>query len=355
MTDSSLIQASGTQLYLHGSPYRFIGLNAYEAATDWGVNEGCGANLSNAQLEGLFSSLPHDSLVRFWAFQGTMATNVHTHQLDWAPLDRVFSAAASHHQRLIVTMTDQGGVCDGGHWQDPAWYEGGFMSVFDSPTTTDGNGLTPLPYWTYLQEIVTRYARSPAVGMWEPISEAEASTCPAAFEPTQCSGHQQCINEAIAASALRHFFDVVGAEIHALDPRHLVESGLLGGGQCGTQGADYGYVSASPGIDVLSYHDYYGAKPFGGDRWNGLAVRFRQSVVVGKPIIGGEVGADASASIDCQSLRLRELSLRQIVGAQLSRGGSGDLLWNWVPVPQPNCSYDIGPADPVMTPGGVVG
>ena len=292
IANSPIIQASGTQLYLYGAPYHFVGVNAYEAATDWGTNAGCGADLSDVQLDQLFASLPPNSLVRFWAFQGTMATNVNTHQLDWGPLDRVFAAAAAHSQRLVVTVTDQGGTCDGGHWQDPAWYDGGFRAVFNDPTTTDGRGLTPLSYWTYLQDIVSRYADSPALGMWEPISEAEASTCPQQFQPTSCSGHQTCPEESVAASALRYFFDNVGAEIHSLDPRHLVESGLLGGGQCGTEGSDYQYVSASPGIDVLSYHDYWGTAPIGGDQWNGMAVRFHQSLAVGKPIIAGELGLD---------------------------------------------------------------
>src|SRR5665213_259194 len=144
VSDSPIIQASGTQLYLYGAPYRFVGVNAYEAATDWGTNAGCGADLSDGQLDQLFASLPANSLVRFWAFQGTMATNVNTHQLDWGPLDRVFAAAAAHGQRLIVTLTDQGGTCDGGHWQDPSWYQSGFKTVFNDPATTDGRGLTPL-------------------------------------------------------------------------------------------------------------------------------------------------------------------------------------------------------------------
>ena len=38
--DSSNISASGTQLYLNGSPYNFVGVDAYEAATEWGVNGG---------------------------------------------------------------------------------------------------------------------------------------------------------------------------------------------------------------------------------------------------------------------------------------------------------------------------
>ncbi len=354
-TSSGNIQASGTQLYLNGAVYHFVGVDAYEAATDWGTNAGCGADLSDAQMNQLFSSLPPNSLVRFWAFQGTMATNINTHQLDWGPLDRVFAAAAANHQRLIVVLTDQGGTCDGGHWQDPSWYEGGFKSVFNDPTTTDGRGLTPLSYWQYLQEIVSRYASSPALGMWEPISEAEASTCAPQFQPTNCSGNQTCPNEAVAASALRYFFDTVGAEIHTLDPNHLVESGLLGGGQCGTQGSDYQYVSASPGINVLSYHDYYGASVLGGDQWNGLAVRLVQSRTIGKPIIAGEMGIPAGAAPGCMSDAARNATLIAKDQAQLQAGSSGMLVWDWVPSATGSCSTDVAPTDPILQAGGVVG
>jgi mannan endo-1,4-beta-mannosidase len=342
------IQASGTHLVLNGSSYRFLGVNAYEAATAWGTNPGCGAMLSDAQLNQLFSSLAPNSLVRIWAFQGSMAINVHTGQLDWGPLDRVFAAAAAHGQRLIAAVTDQGGTCDGSHWQDPSWYQGGFRNAFNDPSTTDGRGFTPLSYWTYLQAIVSRYASSPALGMWEPISEAEASTCPPPDQPTNCSGRQTCPNEAAAAAALRYFFDTVGGEIHALDPHHLVESGLLGGGQCGTQGSDFQYVSASPGIDVLSYHDYYGASAEGGDQWNGLAVRMAQSAALGKPIIGGEVGTMAGTSAGCLSLTDRGGSFRAKEQAQLLAGSSGLLEWNWVPSVTAPCSYDVGPGDPVL-------
>ena len=42
----------------------------------------------------------------------------------------------------------------------------------------DANGLNPLSYWSYVQDVVNRYKNSPALGMWEPISEPEASACP---------------------------------------------------------------------------------------------------------------------------------------------------------------------------------
>jgi len=217
---------------------------------------------------------------------------------------------------------------------------------------TDGTGLTPLSYWTYLQDIVNRYKSSPALGMWEPISEAEASTCPPQYQPLNCSGHQTCPNEAVAAAALRHFFDTVGGEVRALDRQHLVESGLLGGGQCGT---DSQYVSASPGIDVLSYHDYYGPSALGGDQWNGLGVRLQQAAVPGKPIIGGEVGMLAGTAPRCLSLAARNADLQAKERAQFRGGSSGVLEWDWVPSTTSTCTYDVVPTDPLMQPGGTLG
>jgi mannan endo-1,4-beta-mannosidase len=332
-----------------GLPYRFTGVDAYEIATDWGVNAGCGAMVSDAQLDALFASLPARSLVRIWAFQGSMAINVKTHQLDWGPLDRVFASAAAHGQRLIVALAAQGGVCDDSHWQDPSWYEGGFMSPATEPSSTGESNGNPMSYWAYLQAIVGHFEASPALGMWEPISEPEASTFPTPFQPLDCSGHQTCPDEAVGSQALRHFFDVVGGEIHALDRSHLVEDGMLAGGQCGTAGSDFSYVSASPGIDVLSYHDYYPAdEPLGGDRWNGLAVRFGQAAALGKPIIGGEMGIEAGAGGACPSVSARTADDVAKARTQLAAGSNGVLFWDWVPTSNGACSYDITPDDPLI-------
>ena len=300
---------------------------------------------STAEIDAFFSSLRPDSLVRFWAFQGTMATNLNTGQLDWAPLDRVFYAAAQYHVYLIPVLSGQSGSCDGGHWQDPAWYEGGFKDVYDAGDS-NGQGLTPLSYWDYLNALVSRYAASPALGLWEPMSEAEASTCPAAFEPSSCEGHQTCPNEAAAASALEYFFTTVGDRIHLLDPTHLVEAGLLGGAQCGTAGGDYQSVGASPGIDVLSVHDYYGAAPLGGDQWNGLAVRFAQAKALDKPIITGEAGIVAgNGQSGCISLQQRRVDMAAKMTVQFAHGNSAFLIWNWQPDPLGPCSYNTGPND----------
>jgi hypothetical protein len=223
------------------------------------------------------------------------------------------------------------------------------MNVYNDASNSDGMGLDPLSYWDYMQDIVNRYKNSPALGMWEPISEAEASTCPSPYQPTNCSGHQTCPDETVAAQALRHFFDVVGDEIHTLDPDHLVENGLLGGGQCGTSGSDYEYVSASPGVDVLSYHDYYDpAVPVGGDQWNGLAVRFAQAAALDKPIIGGEAGIQGGTAAGCLSDSQRATDMSGKVQAQLQAGSSGVLIWDWMPALTSSCSFDVVSGDPVL-------
>jgi hypothetical protein len=346
-SSSGVIGVSDGHLVLNGKPYTFVGVNAYEIGTEFGVNPGCGGQESDAQLNELFASLPPNSLVRFWAFQDAIATNVQTNQLDWAPLDRVFAAAAAHGQRLIVALTDQGGTCDGDHWQDPSWFEGGFMDVFNSPSNSDGSGHTPLSYWDYMQDVVNRYKNSPALGMWEPISEPAAATCDGNYLPGTCWGDTSC-NEAEATTALQHFFGVVGAEIHALDPEHLIESGTMGGGECGLEGSDYQAVSAGPGIDVLSYHDYHSGTPMGGDQWNGIAVRLTQAASLGKPIIAGEMGLDAGTAAGCMTLAERSDEIQAKIQTQMGAGTSGVLVWDWLPAPSSTCNTDTYPGDPLM-------
>lgn len=340
------ITAQGQTLEVGGEPTLFTGFNAYQLATDFGTNAGCGSMASTSQIDGFFSSLRPNSLVRFWAFQGALATNIATGQIDWAPLDNIFYQAAKYHVYLIPAISDQSGTCDGNHWQNVAWYSGGFMHVYNAATSTDGVGLTPLSYWAYMNDLVSRYAESPALGMWEPMSEAEASTCPAPYSGGNCYGHQTCPDEAASASALEYFFTTVGAQIHLLDPTHMVEAGFLGGGECGLAEGDYQSVGASPGIDVLSVHDYYGASPMGGNRSNGLAMRFAQAKALDKPIITGEAGIEGGIDQNgCVSLQQRALDMSAKMSAQFAAGDSAFLVWDWLTDPLGPCSYNSGPAD----------
>jgi hypothetical protein len=339
-----VISRSGTSFTLHGSPYRFTGVNAYELATWWGVNAGCGAQLSDSQLDSFFAALRPDSVVRFWAFQA-LGVNRTTKTIDYTGIDRVFAAAERHGQRLIPVLGNQDGSCDDGHWKDQAWYAGGYDRAYND----DGRGLNVVPFTTWVSNVVSRYKSSPALGMWEAVNEPEPADCPIAFTGTACYGHQLCPPG--AASTLRAFFDKVGGQIKRLDRTHLVASGVIGGGQCGAQGSEYADVHASPSIDAATFHDYgQDSTAVPGDAWNGFAARVQQTRSLNKPLFTEEAGIYASGSGDpgCVDLTERARLLGNKLDGQLSAGGRGFLPWFFAPTTAAGCRHDITPGDPVM-------
>ncbi|MBK5305297.1 MAG: hypothetical protein JJD92_01270 [Frankiaceae bacterium] len=339
------ISRSGAQFMLHGQPYRFTGVNAYELATFWSVNAGCGQQLSDAQLDGFFSGLRPDSVVRFWAFQA-LGVNKQSRTLDFTGLDRVFTAAARHGQRLIPVLGNQDGTCDDGHWKDAAWYSGGYKSVFND----DGRGLNVVSYSTWVSNVVNRYKSSPALGMWEPVNEPETANCPAGYRGSACYGHQECPDG--AANTLRGFFDAVAGQIKSLDRKQLVLSGVIGTGQCGARGGEYQTVHASRYIDAGTYHDYgQDDVPVPGDQWNGFRVRVQQTRALNKPLFTEEVGINASDSeaAECVDLATRARLLGDKLDGQLSAGGSGFLPWFYAPAMAAGCRHDVAPGDPTLT------
>ena len=314
------------------SPGRpFVGLNAYELATDYGVNNGCGSDI-HTSTEAFFASLPTGTVVRFWAMQpfGTASANtLNPNSLTWGPLDNVFATAAKYGDKLIPVLGNQWGDCDGvnespGVQLSQAFYSGGYTS-----NTSEG----PLPYSQWVKDIVARYASSPAVYAWEPINE-----------PQVCD-----VTEAQATTDLTSFFTAVGGEIHALAPGSKVESGFLGTGTCGLENGDYQTVGASPGLDILTYHDYYAATAaVGGDQYNGIAVRVAQAKALGKPIIAGEMGIEAGTSCSV-SLAQRAADYSAKISAQSALGVTGFMFWDWYPGPTSSCVYEnMQAGDPAL-------
>lgn len=337
------VSAKGTQLYLNGQLFQFTGINAFNIGTDPGVNAGCGGPEKN--LDTLFSRLRPNSVVRMWAFQGSITTNVKTKEIDWTGLDRVVDAAQKDGIKLDLVLGNQSGTCDDGHWKDLSWYEGGYKQAFNDL----GNGLTPLSYLDYVKLIVSRYKDSTAIAFWEPINEPQASDCQNA-KGDACYTKQTC-NEPAAKIALRSFFDNIGGTIKSIDPNHLVESGVIGSGQCGAQFDDYQYVHESPGIDVASYHDYGSDdESMPGDQYNGLQKRLDQMKQINKPLIIGEVGMLAmDGSKDCMSLTSRSALMKAKMDAQFKAGIAGFMPWALTDGTSPICNYDIGNNDPTLT------
>ncbi|MBK5305300.1 MAG: hypothetical protein JJD92_01285 [Frankiaceae bacterium] len=343
-SDPSVISRSGATLMLHGHAYRFTGVNAYQLGTYWSVNAGCGQQLSTAQLDAFFGSLRADSVVRFWAFQA-QGVNRTTKRIDYTGLDRVFRAAERHQQRLIPVLGNQGGGCDDGHWKDAAWYAGGYAKRFND----DGRGLNPVSYAAWVTSTVTRYKGSPALGMWEPVNEPEATNCAAGFKGGACYQHQICPTG--AAATLRSFFDKVGAQIKRLDPKHLIASGLISSGQCGARATEWVTVHGSPYVDVATYHDYgQDSTAVPGDLWNGMATRLKQAAGLKKPLFTEEVGIMASTNhaAGCTDPSTRSTLLGRKLTGQLAAGSRGFLPWFWVPTQPGGCLHDISASDPMM-------
>ncbi|MGH9149971.1 MAG: malectin domain-containing carbohydrate-binding protein, partial [Acidimicrobiales bacterium] len=296
---SPFVSARGTELVRNGAPFRFTGVNAYQLATLWAANAGCGPQVDD--IDGFFASLRPGSVVRFWAFE-SLAVNRSTGQRDFAGLDRVMAAAARRGQLVIPVLADHWGRCDGPP-KPPSWYGGGFRQ----PLTSDGVSRTAFVGW--VREVVSRYRNLAEIAMWEPVNEPELD----------------CV---APAAVLRQFFDEIGAELRRVDPAHLISSGAQGGGQCGTSWEEYAFVHASPGIDVASYHDYHNdgvALP--GDQWNGLAKRLDQSAKLAKPLVVGEAGLRGGPVAGCPSLAARAVNLTTKLTGQFAAGVRGFLPW----------------------------
>jgi hypothetical protein len=336
---SPYVTSEAGQLVFQGKPFRLLGINAPQLATFYPVNGGCGAQIDPSAF---FSTLsPHTAVAV--GFQQDEAVNATTGARDWRSLDRVVSAAEASPSRplLVISLANQGGVCDANVWKGRAWYAGGFR--------TEENDLDRLPrqsFWDYMRAVVDRYKDSPAIAMWEPVGEPEASDCLPGYVGPQCYGHDTCPPD--ASAVLRRFFDEVGAEIKSIDPNHLVGDGALGGTQCGWTGDGPQVIDQSPGIDVLTFHDYSGYA--GALEPPELGARLELASGVGKPLVVGEVGLSAGSSPACTSKGVRARRMLDKLDADIVAGAAGFMVWAYGgPVsPEPRCDYYVMDDDPTM-------
>jgi hypothetical protein len=314
-------------LTVGGKPWQFTGINVPQAATDYAINGGCGAAIG---LLPFFDSLPLDSVVRV-NFAQDETIDVGTGRdpsvvnRDWRALDQVVADAdqSTSHVRLIAYLGTQGGVCDGGVFKSDDWYKTGYLQPYSGPAGYgDSVGYAHSSYWTYLQEVVTRYAGNPAILMWEPMNEPEASECLPGYSGAGCYGNDTC--PADATKTLVDWLDRVGAEIHALDPGTLVGTGELTGAQCGWSGGGELAIDEAAGVDVASFHDYgsYNVAMTGG-----LLAAIADAKRAGKPLVLGEVGIPAGEACPTTSLPKQGTDSWAKLHAALAAGAAGWLAW----------------------------
>jgi len=298
---SGFLERRGDQLYLDGRPYRFLSFNASSLT-------GCGIGAEvpgDAELDAFFASLRPRSLVRTY---GVEASGI-------PAIERAVAAAKARGHLLILILGDDGGECgDGGTKKTNDWYASGFRES----------------YLPWVQTVVARFAREPAVGMWEPMKAAND----------------------VDTLTLRTFYDVVGGEIRRLDPNHLVVSGTHGpwayGGEEG-----YAQIHASAGIDVGSSHDFDNRT----DTPPNLESALRAIAAVSKPLVIVELGMLASSTGDpsqqlgqltCTSYQERREAFRRQFDSSFATSLAGITVWNWLPLTSAGCSLAISPSDPLI-------
>ena len=318
---SQFVTRSGTQLLLKGKPYRFTGLNIYNANSSGNCWY---AMASGTMLDRSLTAIGSGKeAFRAWFFQSLATTGG---QRDWSAFDHTLAVARAHGVKVIATLANQWADCEpAAGYKSDAWYTGGYMQPDPGGTVS---------YRDWVAEVVTRYRNDPTILAWQLVNEAEVK--PGINDV--CSTNAAAILKAFAAD--------VSGEMKSLDPNHLVSLGTMGGGQCGAQGAEYQDVYSVATIDLCEYHDYQPNAPMPGDQWNGLQVRIDQCNALSKPLFVGETGIipnDVGGTLDG-----RAAALDAKLHAQFGAGIAGVLEWAWSALGSRLDTYDVGAKDPVL-------
>jgi alpha-galactosidase len=318
------VTRNGMQLERDGQPFKFTGLNIYNANSrnNCGETMGSGTALSAALTSIRDGSNGRSNVIRAWFFQSLATVDGHR---DWSAFDHTLSTAKANGFLVIPTL--------GNHWADceslagrksEAWYRDGY---------TKAEPVGMLSYRTWVGEVVNRYKDDPTIALWQLMNEAETSS------PSGCAS--------TAAQTLLNFANDMASLVKSIDNHHLLSVGTMGSGQCGASGDEYRQLHALPGVDLCEYHDYGSdARPMPGDSWNGLRVRIEQCRGLDKPMIIGEAGIELDSSED-QADRAQQFAAK--LDAQFSAGISGYLVWGFREKGGTGRdSYAVEPGDPIL-------
>ena len=181
----------------------------------------------------------------------------------------------------------------------------------------------------WVRTVVPRYRDDPTIAMWELINEPYGSD----------------------TATVRAFFDDAGAIVHELDPNHLVSFGTL---QPDTYGgvAEFEEFSASPGVDVLSLHEYYDDA----DASHRLEPAVEAALAVDKPLLVGEWGLNAGPpgdrdedGVGCHTVEERYQVAKSKLAAYLDTPVvAGALYWSYTAEENSICKLSTTRRDPLV-------
>ena len=313
------VTRSGAALMLSGRPYRFAGLNIYNA-----TNQGaCWYDLgTTASIDQTLTAIgPAQNVFRTWFFQSLATTNG---QRDWSTFDATLAAARAHDVRIIATLGNQFSDCEGPGpvRKSEAWYGSGYRSLHDA-------GMADT-YRAWVAEVVARYRDDPTILAWQLLNEPDLANPSGRCSPS-------------ASRTLKHFAQDMAGLVKSIDPNHLLSLGSWGLLDCGLAGAAYQDVHSVPGIDLCEVHDYSGPSKALAPL---LQLRVSQCRALGKPLFVGEIGVKVQ---DAGSPANRAAAIRAKLSAEFAAGVAGALVWDWANADQHAYSgYEVQPGDPTL-------
>jgi mannan endo-1,4-beta-mannosidase len=319
---TSFVKTDGTSFTVDGAPFRFTGVNIYDAAATDQYSCDPPAALSDDALRTMLTNL-HDnygvSVVRFWAYQ----TYTDGGRF-FGGVDRVIDAARAAGMRVLPVLEDGPGYCTTmkqavpkAQYRDDTWFTNGYKVPY---------GSARLAFRDYARLMAAHYRNEPVIMGWSLINEADTSA-----------------RDAQGRSVLLGFAQDVGRVVHAADPNHIVTLGTQSNGARGASGPDFLAVYGLPEMDFAEVHDwgYWGSdtEPMPGGNGatppdpDSVACRrtdapigcsFAQLARLDKPLFVGEAGMTGN---DAEERVERAARLGGKMDAAFAAGAGGYVLW----------------------------
>ncbi len=269
----AFVTRSGSQLFLDGRPYTFVGTN---------VNYLAGPFFPEDDVEEIISFLSdhHVQVIRVWVEP-------------WCDLERVqrmLDIGGQYGVRFILTLQDFFNH-ETGHW---------FRSLY---MTKD------IPH---IRNVVPLFAHRPEILAWEVMNEP---TCPARDSGQDCW------------DALFRWAEATSAEVKRLDPNHLVSLGTQRGGLDTIALAAFQRIHGLDTVDLISIHRH--ANNPHGEHEQEMAI----AAALDKPVFYGEIALEGRAGDGQQPasgvLEKRAADIAASIHRSRDEGVVGYLLWQY--------------------------
>ncbi|KAJ7328428.1 glycoside hydrolase [Mycena albidolilacea] len=318
---TGFVKTSGTKFTLNGAPYTLFGTNAYWLALGGYSTTDINKAFSDIAASGAttvrgFNEVTSANGVYFHLWSGKTAT-VNTGSNGLGMLDTVIAAAKAHGLRLIISLSDYGG-----------------MDVYAAQLL--GSGQPHDVFYT-----------NPTI-----IVRLLEATEPRLVNEPRCSGSSTTASSSCTVSTITTWVSTMSAFIKSIDSNHLVGLGDEGffnqpGNSDymyqGSAGIDFAANLKISTIDFGTFHQGWGETntvPWGNQWITDHATTMKST---NKPVIMKEFGISNSSS--------RASTYSTWYQTIISTGLTGDLIWQagsqLTNGPTSNDGFAIYPTDPV--------